>query len=68
SRKLSRKTELFVFAFKKNPVPKGAGFFAVWGIFPRWRCAYRGYGSNMELRPSCGADKICSTDSGKNIA
>ena len=30
--------------FNKNPVPKGAGFFAVWGISPRWRCAYRGYG------------------------
>ncbi|MDE1638483.1 hypothetical protein, partial [Klebsiella pneumoniae] len=29
-----RKTGLFVFAFKKNPVPKGAGFFAVWGISP----------------------------------
>ncbi|MDZ1023133.1 hypothetical protein M2S79_27515, partial [Klebsiella pneumoniae] len=27
-------TGLFVFAFKKNPVPKGAGFFAVWGISP----------------------------------
>ncbi|HHQ5686612.1 TPA: hypothetical protein ACSRGX_003539, partial [Klebsiella quasipneumoniae subsp. quasipneumoniae] len=66
-RKLSRKTELFVFAFKKNPVPKGAGFFALWGISPRWRCAYRGYGSDMGLRP-CGADKIGSTDSGKNIA
>ncbi|HHS9732526.1 TPA: hypothetical protein ACTW4I_005420, partial [Klebsiella quasipneumoniae subsp. quasipneumoniae] len=37
------------------------------GTPPRWRCAYRGYGSDMELRP-CGADKICSTDSGKNIA
>ncbi|EPY1556596.1 hypothetical protein ACW9S7_004728, partial [Klebsiella quasipneumoniae] len=33
-RKLSRKTELFVFAFKKNPVPKGAGFFAVCGMLP----------------------------------
>ncbi|EPV8500738.1 hypothetical protein ACWATK_004329, partial [Klebsiella pneumoniae] len=32
SRKPGRKTGLFVFAFKKNPVPKGAGFFAVWGI------------------------------------
>ena len=31
--------------FNKNPVPKGAGFFAVWGMPPRWRCAYRGYGS-----------------------
>ncbi|PUH00670.1 hypothetical protein, partial [Klebsiella pneumoniae] len=30
--KPGRKTGLFVFAFKKNPVPKGAGFFAVWGI------------------------------------
>ena len=30
--------------FNKNPVPKGAGFFAVWGMSPRWRCAYRGYG------------------------
>ncbi|MHA9303853.1 hypothetical protein ACYBCO_17830, partial [Klebsiella pneumoniae] len=29
-----RKTGLFVFAFKKNPVPKGTGFFAVWGISP----------------------------------
>ncbi|HHN8240958.1 TPA: hypothetical protein ACRR13_005643, partial [Klebsiella quasipneumoniae] len=26
--------ELFVFAFKKNPVPKGAGFFAVWCMPP----------------------------------
>ncbi|EPK6555383.1 TPA: hypothetical protein ACHS62_004109, partial [Klebsiella pneumoniae] len=34
SRKPGRKTGLFVFAFKKNPVPKGAGFFAVWGISP----------------------------------
>ncbi|WP_458681391.1 hypothetical protein, partial [Klebsiella pneumoniae] len=32
SRKPGRKTGLFVFAFKKNPAPKGAGFFAVWGI------------------------------------
>ena len=30
--------------FNKNPVPKGAGFFAVRGMSPRWRCAYRGYG------------------------
>ncbi len=28
---------------KKNPVPEGAGFFAVWRLSPRWRCAYRGY-------------------------
>ncbi|MFW3749614.1 hypothetical protein, partial [Klebsiella pneumoniae] len=34
SRKPGRKTGLFVFAFKKNPIPKGAGFFAVWGISP----------------------------------
>ncbi|HHC4175627.1 TPA: hypothetical protein ACN746_003056, partial [Klebsiella pneumoniae] len=34
SRKPGRKTGLFVFAFKKNPVPKGTGFFAVWGISP----------------------------------
>ncbi|EPY7057624.1 TPA: hypothetical protein ACP41P_004088, partial [Klebsiella quasipneumoniae] len=41
--------------FNKNPVPKGAGFFAVWGISPRWRCAYRGYGSDMEPRPGSPA-------------
>ncbi|WP_206743605.1 hypothetical protein, partial [Klebsiella pneumoniae] len=29
-----QKPGLFVFAFKKIPVPKGAGFFAVWGISP----------------------------------
>ncbi|WP_223811513.1 hypothetical protein, partial [Klebsiella pneumoniae] len=29
-----RKTGHFVFAINKNPVPKGAGFFAVWGISP----------------------------------
>ncbi|HIG9410910.1 TPA: hypothetical protein ACYEOR_005435, partial [Klebsiella pneumoniae] len=34
SRKPGQKTGLFVFAFKKNPVPKGAGFFAVSGISP----------------------------------
>ncbi|MEX5676183.1 hypothetical protein, partial [Klebsiella pneumoniae] len=34
SRSPGRKTWLFVFAFKKNPVPKGTGFFAVWGISP----------------------------------
>ncbi|EPJ0182810.1 hypothetical protein ACTBAE_005635, partial [Klebsiella variicola] len=35
---------LLFLRFNKNPAPKGAGFFAVWGISPRWRCAYRGYG------------------------
>ena len=36
---------LLFLRFNKNPVPKDAGFFAVWGMPPRWRCAYRGYGS-----------------------
>ncbi|EPV0765527.1 hypothetical protein ACV1MZ_004552, partial [Klebsiella variicola] len=44
--------------FNKNPVPKGAGFFAVWGISPRWRCAYRGY----TIR---SPDKVRSTASGE---
>jgi hypothetical protein len=44
--------------FNKNPVPKGAGFFAVWGISPRWRCAYRGY----RIR---SPDKVRSTASGE---
>ncbi|EOI8137106.1 TPA: hypothetical protein ACR6X8_005098, partial [Klebsiella pneumoniae] len=41
-RKPGRKTGLFVFAFKKNPVPKGAGFFAVWGISPPGGAALTG--------------------------
>ncbi|WP_222864249.1 hypothetical protein, partial [Klebsiella variicola] len=44
--------------FNKNPVPKGAGFFAVWGMSPRWRCAYRGY----TIR---SPDKVRSTASGE---
>ncbi|WP_410216044.1 hypothetical protein, partial [Klebsiella variicola] len=47
--------------FKKNPVPKGAGFFAVWGISPRWRCAYRGYKPGLTGSP----DKVRSTASGE---
>ncbi|WP_071042642.1 hypothetical protein, partial [Klebsiella pneumoniae] len=40
--KPGRKTGLFVFAFKKNPVPKGTGFFAVWGISPPGGAALTG--------------------------
>ncbi|HGP1188109.1 TPA: hypothetical protein ACLFZX_000001, partial [Klebsiella pneumoniae] len=52
-RKPGRKTGLFVFAFKKNPVPKGAGFFAVWGISPPVALRLPGYKS--VARTKCAA-------------
>ncbi|EPV0708206.1 hypothetical protein ACV1IQ_002139, partial [Klebsiella pneumoniae] len=51
----------FVFAFKKNPVPKGAGFFAVWGISPPVALRLPGLQNRTP-------DKVRSTASGENYA
>ncbi|HHC2752601.1 TPA: hypothetical protein ACN7ZC_003490, partial [Klebsiella pneumoniae] len=59
SRKPGRKTGLFVFAFKKNPVPKGTGFFAVWGISPPVALRLPGLQNRTP-------DKVRSTASGEN--
>ncbi|MFW3762978.1 hypothetical protein ACKLKM_09495, partial [Klebsiella pneumoniae] len=56
-----RKTGLFVFAFKKNPVPKGAGFFAVWGISHPVAQRLPGLQNRTP-------DKVRSTASGENYA
>ncbi|HHD1881703.1 TPA: hypothetical protein ACN1SD_000001, partial [Klebsiella pneumoniae] len=61
SRKPGRKTGLFVFAFKKNPVPKGAGFFAVWGISHPVALRLPGLQNRTP-------DKVRSTASGENYA
>ncbi|MGY6641550.1 hypothetical protein ACXIZ5_16055 [Klebsiella pneumoniae] len=55
------KTGLFAFAFKKNPVPKGAGFFAVWGISPPVALRLPGLQNRTP-------DKVRSTASGENYA
>ncbi|HBY6025569.1 TPA: hypothetical protein MI346_00005, partial [Klebsiella pneumoniae] len=60
-RKPGRKTGLFVFAFKKNPVPKGAGFFAVWGISHPVALRLPGLQNRTP-------DKVRSTASGENYA
>ncbi|HHW7600514.1 TPA: hypothetical protein ACU21R_000510, partial [Klebsiella pneumoniae subsp. ozaenae] len=57
--KPGRKTGLFVFVFKKNPVPKGAGFFAVWGISPPVALRLPGLQNRTP-------DKVRSTASGEN--
>ncbi|PLJ25451.1 hypothetical protein, partial [Klebsiella pneumoniae] len=54
-------TGLFVFVFKKNPVPKGAGFFAVWGISPPVALRLPGLQNRSP-------DKVRSTASGENYA
>ncbi|HBR0795338.1 TPA: hypothetical protein L9H88_003542, partial [Klebsiella pneumoniae] len=54
-------TGLFVFAFKKNPVPKGAGFFAVWGISHPVALRLPGLQNRTP-------DKVRSTASGENYA
>ncbi|HID2776986.1 TPA: hypothetical protein ACXGGE_002747, partial [Klebsiella pneumoniae] len=48
-------------AFKKNPVPKGAGFFAVWGISPPVALRLPGLQNRTP-------DKVRSTASGENYA
>ncbi|TXU16501.1 hypothetical protein D4N06_14780 [Klebsiella pneumoniae] len=45
--------------FKKNPVPKGAGFFAVWGISPPVALRLPGLQNRTP-------DKVRSTASGEN--
>ncbi|WP_206752816.1 hypothetical protein, partial [Klebsiella quasipneumoniae] len=70
SNKAESSVERLSFLFlrlKRTPFRKVRGFLLCGVCLPRWRCAYRGYGFDMGLRP-CGADKLCSTDSGKNIA
>ncbi|HGF1235640.1 TPA: hypothetical protein ACXP7D_004404, partial [Klebsiella pneumoniae] len=57
--KPGRKTGLFVFVFKKNPVPKGAGFFAVWGISLPVALRLPGLQNRTP-------DKVRSTASGEN--
>ncbi|WP_227648302.1 hypothetical protein, partial [Klebsiella pneumoniae] len=52
-------TGLFVFVFKKNPVPKGAGFFAVWGISLPVALRLPGLQNRTP-------DKVRSTASGEN--
>ncbi|WP_158414516.1 hypothetical protein, partial [Klebsiella pneumoniae] len=56
-----QKPGLFAFAFKKNPVPKGAGFFAVWGISPPVALRLPGLQNRTP-------DKVRSTASGENYA
>ncbi|MFU9055284.1 hypothetical protein ACNA3I_08900, partial [Klebsiella pneumoniae] len=46
-------------AFKKNPVPKGAGFSAVWGISPPVALRLPGLQNRTP-------DKVRSTASGEN--
>ncbi|EIW8630140.1 TPA: hypothetical protein ACM9W1_001103, partial [Klebsiella pneumoniae] len=48
-------------AFKKNPVPKGAGFFAVWGISHPVALRLPGLQNRTP-------DKVRSTASGENYA
>ncbi|MEA4757187.1 hypothetical protein VBQ76_18645, partial [Klebsiella pneumoniae] len=47
--------------FNKNPVPKGAGFFAVWGISPPVALRLPGLQNRTP-------DKVRSTASGENYA